>query len=324
MRHLKLFENYENETLSLKERLADYLYEADYDSEEIKNTLEILDSLKDDLSDLERWDQILLLRLVDDDDLYDEINKIDTGNNYYKNIFEKNLLTYNIQDMHNEIKLIKVADKIYTLVIKDMQLRAMLFLRFQEYYESSSDEFQGKKFLWDRYIQWYKENGKNKEVFTYGSDWTGFNLPSQTIENCLSDIDDFNKYDETMVSVMKTIRKQEKGNFYLMGVEEIDGDVLEHECAHGFYYTDVDYRNKMNNLINLLPSDKREGLSKLITDMGYSESVVSDEIQAYMSTGLIDKMNHLKLDKFTKGFEKVFNDFRKIHQSDPFEIKIEY
>lgn len=320
MKYLRLFEYY---SLSLKERLSDHLYEVDYDTEEVKGVLNILDGLKDDLSDLERWDQILLLRLIDDDDLYEEVNKIDTYGNY--DIFENKLLTYNIQDMYDSINLYKVADKIYTIVISDKYLRAMLFLRFQEYYESSSAEFQGKKFLWDRYIQWYKETSGNKELFTYGADWTGFNLPSQSIENCLSDIDDLNKYDEVMISIVKTIRKEvPHGHFYLLGVEELDGHVLEHEIAHGYYYTNSDYRNKMNDLISLLPSDKKEGLSNLITSIGYSESVVSDEIQAYMSTGLISRMDVLKLESLTKNFEKTFNYFRRKSKSDPIEIKIEY
>ena len=68
--------------------------------------------------------------------------------------FEKfNLLPYDIKDLHKQITLYRVADGIYCVVIKDQQLRAMTFLRLQEYYESASQEFQGKKFTWDKYIQ---------------------------------------------------------------------------------------------------------------------------------------------------------------------------
>ena len=45
------------------------------------------------------------------------------------------------------------------------------------------------------------------EIFTYGDDWCGFDIPSETIENCLSDIDDKNTYDDIMISIVDTIKE---------------------------------------------------------------------------------------------------------------------
>jgi hypothetical protein len=63
---------------SLKERIAEELNELrhDYGDEEVDNTLEVLEPLNDDLSNLGKWDETLLTRLIDDDDLLKEIYAI--------------------------------------------------------------------------------------------------------------------------------------------------------------------------------------------------------------------------------------------------------
>ena len=63
---------------SLKERIAEELNELrhDYGDEEVDNTLEVLEPLNDDLSNLGRWDETLLTRLINDEDLLKEIYAI--------------------------------------------------------------------------------------------------------------------------------------------------------------------------------------------------------------------------------------------------------
>lgn len=241
---------------------------------------------------------------------------------------ERALLPYNLKDLYNKISLYKMADRIYAVVISDMQLRAMTFLRFQEFYESGSEEFQGKKFKWDRYIQWYKSSEGpmgEREAFTYGSDWSGFNLPSEAIEKCLEDIDDPNKYDDIMISIVNEIRKEEKNSFYLIAVDKMDieSGLLDHEMAHGFYYTDSRYKSTMIDLINLLPAGPRKNISDIIIDYGYSELVLNDEIQAYMSTGLASKMDK-DLNNYNSSFKKSFGEFKKIHHAVPIKMNVNY
>lgn len=240
-------------------------------------------------------------------------------------LFETKLLTYDIEKMKERISLYKIADRIYGVVIEDNHLRAMTFLRFQEYYEASSEEFRGKKFLWDRYIQWYKSadspNGE-KEIFTYGDDWCGFNIPSEAIENCLSDIDDRNTYDDIMISIVNTIKEDTKGNFYLIGVDSLESEyTLLHEIAHGFFYTDHTYRNEMIKLIEKMPTEERTIISDIIIGYGYNEVVLNDEIQAYMSTGLSRRMDK-SLEKHREPFNKLFMEFKTKHNLHITEMDI--
>jgi len=63
---------------SLKQRIITELNEvrADYGDEEVDNTLEVLEALEEDLSNLGKWDETLITRLIDDKDLLKEIYSI--------------------------------------------------------------------------------------------------------------------------------------------------------------------------------------------------------------------------------------------------------
>jgi hypothetical protein len=71
---------------SLKQRIEIELNELrpDYGDEEVDNTLEVLETLNDDLSNLSEWDKTLLTRLINDKDLLKEIYAIRDENTYYE------------------------------------------------------------------------------------------------------------------------------------------------------------------------------------------------------------------------------------------------
>ena len=63
---------------SLKERLISHFQEqeSDFDPEETANVLEILNEYDDNLTGLGNTDKTLLLRMINDTDLYDEVDSI--------------------------------------------------------------------------------------------------------------------------------------------------------------------------------------------------------------------------------------------------------
>jgi tRNA (Thr-GGU) A37 N-methylase len=75
---------------TLKERLIDYYNESrsDYGDEEIDNAIEILNDYTENLSGLSKWDKTLLLRLIDDTDLYHEVYSIEDESESFRNIFD--------------------------------------------------------------------------------------------------------------------------------------------------------------------------------------------------------------------------------------------
>lgn len=63
---------------SLKERLTQHFHDqtGEVDQEEIDNTIEVLEALNDDLSNLGKWQQQLLLRMINDSQLFAEVDKL--------------------------------------------------------------------------------------------------------------------------------------------------------------------------------------------------------------------------------------------------------
>ncbi len=63
---------------TLKDRLRQHFEEQvhDVDQGEIDNTIEVLESLEDDLSDLDKWSKQLLLRMINDNELYQEVDDL--------------------------------------------------------------------------------------------------------------------------------------------------------------------------------------------------------------------------------------------------------
>jgi hypothetical protein len=99
-------------------------------------------------------------------------------------------------------KIEKVKPKIFAIIIEDSYDRAMTFLRIQEFYESPNPAFRGNKdFSFSEYMKWYtKEYGKG---FTYGTDWSGFNVPLEIAYTCYDTLTDrYTDYDDVMESII--------------------------------------------------------------------------------------------------------------------------
>lgn len=203
----------------------------------------------------------------------------------------------NIKNILSQIELFEMYPKIFALVIKNDKLRARVFMRYQEFYESDSDSFRGKGFKWYDYVKHYKEKTK-KDYFSYHEDWAGYNIPCTSIESCIAVIPDINYYDLIMFSVVDTIRKKVGGdNYYLIGIDQSTGDdpsLIFHEVAHGLWFSSPIYKAKQSKNIERLNPNVRDTVANKITGMGYGENVVDDEIQAYLSTGIGRNMTRIK------------------------------
>lgn len=189
------------------------------------------------------------------------------------------------------------GDAIFLVEFKSRYDLAMTFLRYQEYYESASSKFKGKQFTILDYMEWYA--GNHEGVFSYTTDWAGFNIPDWVISDVMVRIPDRNKYDHEMHKIATYIRikmdahrakykGKVRGKFYLIGTIEGEGDVMEHEFAHGMYYLNEDYRKDMDKLVKEMPTEEREEMFRYLKNLGYAKSVWKDETQAYLSTGEFD------------------------------------
>jgi len=78
-----------------------------------------------------------------------------------------------------DYELHRVKKSIYAVKIDDQYQRAMLFLRYQEFYESPYKRFQGKNFDIFEFMDYYRKK-RDADAFTYPKDWSGYNIPSDS------------------------------------------------------------------------------------------------------------------------------------------------
>lgn len=211
-------------------------------------------------------------------------------------------------------RLERVLDKVFFLNFTNHYDMAMCFLRYQEYYESPNPDFYRSDFKILDFMEWYAKNQSKKGIFSYPDDWAGFNIPSFVFN---VQIFDPNKYDAFMQSTRKQIRsllkKEGKSQeFYLIDSVGISG-AFEHELAHGLYYTNAKYQKAVATLLKKANKKIINATRDAVREMMYSESVVDDEVQAYLSTGLMKEMSKIRgIKSQSKEFIKNFKRFKNL------------
>lgn len=190
----------------------------------------------------------------------------------------------------------ELAPQIFCAKFEDAYDLAMTFLRAQEYYESASADFRGKSFSIHDYMRWYAKN-QGRGVFTYPKDWGGFNVSSDTINQILKPgfIKDWNYYDDELKAIFLEAKaaSTNKSQFYIIGTMKDDARTLRHEIAHGLYFTNLEYRAKMDWATSM-NSTQSQAMFAILRSMGYAEVVLRDEAQAYLATGLTSQMENDK------------------------------
>jgi hypothetical protein len=163
----------------------------------------------------------------------------------------------------------EVKPNIYAVIIKDKYDRAMTFCRAQEYYECPSPKFRGKEFsIWD-YMKWYHK--RYARGFSYGNDWSGFNIPFKTVLNqCYNKLNKTETpYDKIMYQILSELNVLSISG-YVIGCGSTNCDTFKHEVCHGLYYTDKDYKKQMDALTKGLPKKYYDKFKENILEMGYA------------------------------------------------------
>jgi hypothetical protein len=206
-----------------------------------------------------------------------------------------------------EYKIEKVKPKVFAVIIKEQYDRAMTFLRIQEFYECPNPLFRGNiHFSFTEYMKWYsKEYGKG---FTYGIDWSGFNVPLEVAYACYDTLRDrYTDYDDVMESIVHQIYELNGDDCdgYIIGAGSTEGDTFQHEICHGLYATNKQYKELVNEITETIEWQDYLKFEGNLLDMGYTAAVIPDEIQAYLAFGHDYK-------PFTKGVsKKVCNELHK-------------
>lgn len=213
----------------------------------------------------------------------------------------------------------EVAPKVYCAFVDDNYDRAMLFCRYQEFYESPYKKFRGKPFTWMEYMRHYKIAWK-KDVFTYPEDWSGYNIPCNVLQKANHIFCYDTEYDKVMNDIYFycAIDSQNKNNdtrtdWYLIGASSKDKGTMNHEIAHGLYFTNKEYKLRMLYQLSLIPKKVMDKIDKKLIKMGYvnDRKILDDEAQAFLSTGLYNGLDTKEIEKYEKPFIKIFKEFNK-------------
>lgn len=212
----------------------------------------------------------------------------------------------------------EIKPNIYCVLVDDNYDRAMLFCRYQEFYESPYKIFRNKYFTWMEYMRFYKDAWK-KKTFTYPEDWSGYNIPCNILQVAHHQFCGETEYDDIMNSIYfhcanDAMEKNDgtRCDWYLIGASSKDLKTLDHEIAHGLYFTNKDYKKDVIKLIKDIKPIHYDKLKKKLMKMGYvnDKKIIDDEIQAFMSTGLYNGLDTKELKKYETGFIKNFKKYR--------------
>lgn len=212
----------------------------------------------------------------------------------------------------------RLKPNIYCVAIKDCYDRAMLFSRYQEFYESPIKGIRNKYFTLEGLMKRYRDHYQ-KDAFTYPEDWAGYNIPSYALYGAIDKFGEkrLTEYDDIMREIvffcekdLKTYSKEK--TFYLLGSDNFSSDLMDHEMAHALYYTNPEYKKNCQKLISKIKKTDYEKLWKTLVKIGYLDKkvIIDDEIQAFMSTGLYDDLELPRFVKYEKGFINNFNNFK--------------
>jgi len=215
--------------------------------------------------------------------------------------------------MRVNYKIKEVKPNIFAVIVKDKYDRAMLFCRAQEYYESPSPKFRGKNFsVWD-YMKWYHE--QNDWGFSYGADWSGFNIPLKTVRECYNKLTKpETPYDKVMDEILNKLKLQFSES-YLIGAKDTEGETFKHEVCHALYHTNKNYKKQMDALTHGLPKKYYVIFKNNILQMGYSTKVVDDEIQAYLQYGYEEPKFGKDVDiSVRKQYSDIYREAAKVYK----------
>lgn len=217
-----------------------------------------------------------------------------------------------------EGEIVEIKPFIYAVVIKDTYDRAMLFCRYQEFYESPYSEIRGKEFTLESYMRLYTKRNK-KLMFSYPYDWYGYNIPSNTIKDALKTFKKTKtQYDEIMGDIIDYCEMESRKSnndrshlWYVIGVDKLKSSTMNHEIAHGLYYTNLHYKVEMDYVITHMDKRVYKRLCKELIKKGYADDkkILDDEIQAFMSTGKLISWSDEDYKMYSNEFTKIFKKY---------------
>jgi predicted unusual protein kinase regulating ubiquinone biosynthesis (AarF/ABC1/UbiB family) len=87
---------------------------------------------------------------------------------------------------------------------------------------------------------------------------------------------------------------------------------MDHELAHGLYYTNKEYKKNCDSLISEMKKRDYNFVKKALINIGYldNKKIIDDEIQAFLSSELYKTFNTNEIKEYSKKFKSNFKKFK--------------
>ena len=105
-----------------------------------------------------------------------------------------------------------------------------------------------------------------------------------------------------------------KTKAYLIGVSDTVSSTFQHELCHAYYHIDNKYKKEVDAITKEIDPKTYKRMCKNLEDMGYTEQVFADEIQAYtcIDSDYFEfnfKIPETKLEKLSKKYKVVYEKY---------------
>lgn len=205
------------------------------------------------------------------------------------------------------MKLLKPADNIYHISCDTMKELTLTFCRVQEFYESPIEGLRGRYFDFFEFIQaQMKDDGR----LDYFKDWAGFNFPSDVYWKWLNA--QGGEHTRLERQLMDLLPQDIEPKFYVIGTLEDDVAAIDHELAHAYFYLNEDYREEVKATIAASPTELTYNLQTHLLGMGYDESVLYDEVNAYLATSNAHFLSDFGIDYYE--YQSVIDHFHAMFE----------
>jgi len=204
------------------------------------------------------------------------------------------------------MKITSIYKNIIHLDFPNKKEMNLTMSRLMSFYESNDINFRNKYMsLFDILKTCMGDDGK----ITYFT-WSGFNIPSECYLRFLDEFspkNDFNEYEQIMIGLIGNLALS--NDFYIIASIPGNNSAKNHEYCHALFNLDEGYRESALKLVRELPQAVYDAVKKGLLDLGYSEYVMDDEVNAYLATSnkkyLKKTLKYICTDETLKPFKEL-------------------
>jgi len=171
---------------------------------------------------------------------------------------------------------VKLSENRLLLKFPSRKEMTLTMFRLSEFSEGKKG-IRGEHFTFDEFVDMYSDEKGDIDFFSV---WDGFNLSINTINKFLTKFT-WSEITKRESKVLEAIIGMPDSGYIITCV---NGDELtvKHELCHAKYHEIQDYRRKVLSILYSLPQSLRDDFKESLKVLGYIDSLIDDEMQAYI------------------------------------------